>query len=443
MGCCCSYTPTNYTQLTSSHNNTHIQHSKVSIPKQICQPQNVEPICEPLKQYNVNIKAERLNNKIYRIFFINIAREILPILEFKFEFKYCSKPWQSSRIFDCESLRLWKQTDEIFTYIRVPSELRDYNMNIRLCLKFTTNIPDYVSQKWMKYSDILIIKVLSSLITSQFHTGSYVKFRPPNSSDFYYGQIEEIMSNNSSNIDNELLNICTIKDHNGKMWNNLPTKILLQLLADDYIDFCIMDRNYADFELVFRSNKLIKDMNESDNILNEKNEFNIYCSLVECGMNIAQNIYKNDNYNVDETEIDAEGRCFAYNVMKMLIDNTNVDYNMKLNCLKDCGAYLHTKQLVTTVKHRININQEQDWGYGCDICRTSVNEYDYMFHCDNIDELRHDFCVLCAYEMIKKHRELTELLYPILLKSSSLNVFCVDILVSFMVGKVNKFNISH
>eukprot|EP01083_Nonionella_stella_P004030 11595_1 len=437
MGCCCSTPPTNYNHLRSVQDNEDTGHGQASPAlvnnRPSYQPQQIQSQPAPLKEYSVNLKAERLNNKIYRIFFVDIAREIIPILKFKFEFQYSDKPWQSSRIFNCDPLRVWKQTDQIFTYIRVPSQLCDYQMNIRLSLQFMRDIRGYLSQQWMQCGEILTVKVLSSLITSQFQVDSYVKFRPPNSEHFYYGKIKSISTDKSTNIDNELLVVCTIKDHNGRVWDNIPRKVLLQILADDYIDLCILDRNYADFELLFRSNQLTTD------------QFNVYCALVECGMNIcmANGEIIVHGERVNQTDISAEGRCVAYNVMNMLLDCDKRDYNLKLNCLKDCGAYLHTKQAMTTVQYRIGIKQTQDWSYGCDICRTSVNEYDYMFHCDNVKELTHDFCVLCAHEMVRKHKQLTQLLYPILLEHNSLNVFCIDILVSFMVGKVNRFKIMY
>eukprot|EP01084_Bolivina_argentea_P075551 136950_1 len=360
-------------------------------------------------EYSINIKAQPLNNQIYRIYFIDMDDKLLPYLQFKFEYKYFNQPlWHDIRPFDYRSCRISQPNGDIFTYIRIPNKLYNYTLHIRLSLIIFANAFGFVSNQWMKYSDILTIKVLSSLYyTPSFTIPSLVKFHNEN-----------------------IIDICSNTYHS----KHIPYSILLQLLADDVIDFCIMDRNYADFEILFRSNIFSNDSNNT--------YFNIYCSLIDCGIYFASEYFEEyeDDYN-GEIAINGQGRCFAFNVMCMLFGDIIIknDYNLKLNCFNDCGANLYTKNINTVNKYRINKYLGQEWIFGCDMCQSLVNEFDFMFHCDNNDQLKHNFCILCVFEITQKYQYFKHLLKPLLLNNKLLNNVCIDVLISFVVGKVIKF----
>ena len=385
-------------------------------------------------EYIVNMRAQRVNDNIYRLFFKDIDTELLPYTEFKFEYKLPeNKSWQNIRSFDCKACQIYEPTEEIFTYIRIPNKLNDYSLDIRLSLRIFTNAFGFVSNKWMKYSETLTINIPSSLSPSNnLQTGSMVIFKPNHNYQYQYGIIDFISSENP--------NICNIRDleQENKIWTNISSKSLVLSPIEDCVDFCVKDRNYADFRFLFRSNKL------------KSSHFDIYSVLVQYGMNCAlEYVEQNEEEDYDgEIAINSYGRSFAYNVMRMLGDDdgntNNYDYNLKMNCLNDCGSFLKTKTISTINKYRINNGLPNELGFVCDNCQCEVNEFDFMFHCDNKQVgLRHNYCILCIHEMNLKYEYFTELLKPLLLNNKLLNETCIDVLIQCMVGKSIKFEYNH
>ena len=72
--------------------------------------------------------------------------------------------------------------------------------------------------------------------------------------------------------------------------------------------------------------------------------------------------------------------------------------------------------------------------YGCDICHCRVDIFDWLFHCNAGLKEKHDFCLKCINLIITQHSELQVLLLDIL--KDSINDDCVEIIVTFVVGKV-------
>ena len=125
-------------------------------------------------------------------------------------------------------------------------------------------------------------------------------------------------------------------------------------------------------------------------------------------------------------------------------------YNHRVCCIFDGKEMLYEKQwaydIEATRKDYINgrdpgtDNVQESWdphrGYSCDICRVELSYFEYMWHCTNTEH-KHDFCLTCIHSMVEQYTEMQEFLMEIL--EGVVNKDCVEQIVVFCVGKINKF----
>ena len=79
--------------------------------------------------------------------------------------------------------------------------------------------------------------------------------------------------------------------------------------------------------------------------------------------------------------------------------------------------------------------------YHCDLCRMEIHQFENSFHCQcNVEEgAEHDFCVSCTHSIYAQHNEMKPFLAKILM--AELNDNCIEEIVAFCIGKVNRYNI--
>ena len=156
--------------------------------------------------------------------------------------------------------------------------------------------------------------------------------------------------------------------------------------------------------------------------------------------------YFNNMYEVEDQNWNFRyiGNLIATFIVNMLYEK---EYNYRIMCIFEDANYLFVEQLWTydisltykqiqKGKDTVDLQDFEGTGYTCDICRCEISRYDYMFHCKSDIDI-HDYCISCVDAIILQYNQMKKFIDNCL--NEQLNDDCIDQIVTFCVGKVNKF----
>ena len=198
----------------------------------------------------------------------------------------------------------------------------------------------------------------------------------------------------------------------------------------------ITNRTKAEFDLILRS--------KHNEITNDKDIdlLEIYCILCD---------YLRDFYWLECNDSEEEMHHFGFMASEISMEIYGFlfekQYNYRIGCMLGNDGILfyekqwryHVLRTLKNLRNGVKMNKVQNardaFGYTCDICRSEISWYEIMYHCTCTHQ--HDFCVTCIHSMLQQYEEMKQLISKIM--RNVIDDDCIGEIVSFCVGKVNKF----
>lgn len=455
-------------------NNTIAQNMKLQYDK------------ENKKRRTPRIKVTKAVNGIFKVRLLNeFLRDKRNRIEFQFDYKYLNAD-KEEWITNTFTSQLIEQNG--YFAVRMPLNLKGYYIKCRLrarlmlnktlvdkqkYLKYKQGLVDdakiketeekkienteIIDSKWFDYSKEYKVSIPSSMIGTEFEVGDIVKYRPEDDYVVSYNsaQLMEKLENGyvkikeikSADIPGLKINPDPFILHQSRI--SLPDNIKSRNLLD------FTNLNYdIDKTLLLKLKDDIHDKDDTDD-----HRMKVYKELVSIYRDygnfwklLTWETKKRLDFYVFDIKPISIGRFIALNVMNYLFECN--EYEWKFNsCILDhkhgpltCNECLRSYFIKRNIedkgcadKERERDSSTMDGRYQiCDVCSITVDQFEYIYHCSTKMEDRHDICLNCMYSMIKQSNELNNLLIDILM--DNVNNDCIDVIVSFVVGKVVKIS---
>ena len=293
--------------------------------------------------------------------------------------------------------------------LRIPMISSDYKLNIQCSLFLSGDSDEFITHKFMDYSDAVTITVDLDYNYS-FKIHDEIGFiMDDNQHKMFIPAIITDIHKNPCNPDNELLYTYDIITNDGDYIeiNNIDPSSLITRFSPvkNYINLSPL-RSEAFIHLVCNVD-LNKDTQGTSNAL-----FNAsYKWLIEL-----------HHGSITSKEVFEYSGVFIKGVMCMLFpEKSKNKYMCPINCDHELILNQNHKQLIQT--------NDFDGKFGCDICQHWLSELEYMFRCKH-----HNICVLCIYEHYRHYEPYKEILKEILCDTGMLNKDALQILLSYLIG---------
>eukprot|EP01084_Bolivina_argentea_P279657 478114_1 len=110
-----------------------------------------------------------------------------------------------------------------------------------------------------------------------------------------------------------------------------------------------------------------------------------------------------------------------------------IEYEYNIDCMMGKS---HGKLKYENVQ-KYYLGQNEWINANCDCCGYSLNEWNYAYFCNGINEIciRHQICIDCISTVIDIWENLEPLLFELL--KNQLNNDCIEAIVDYVVGRVN------
>jgi hypothetical protein len=451
-------------------------------------------IIKPNKHYTLNLKSELVSQNLYRITLLglNIMRLVDDLAFSLIIRKSTDDPdiqmHNNNNTNKIKSfLRGNRETEEVYFFLRAGTELYSYSLEMKIAVKFLdytqiidneedengNNIELYQIDEWMKFSDPIALEIPSFLITFEHQPGQVIKFRKSGFADQWYpGTIVQRLAYNDSYLiscQNENEN----ENENDNENNCIEIEIAAYLINTTYVSHYLniesdRIRKSAYLHLIYRSNNLIMHNINNNNHNQENNDNNMHMSSFSFSENYLFEMYSvlfaiGEQFLMcsaasSHLELQSATEYVTSQILNMLTSSSSSspvskfvepDYEYRINCLiTNCDCKLEMRSLML---HKMLLSKDpeiafnstfsiQDISFACDICKVYIHEFDLIYYCSghNSDGISHDICIECVYELVRKHQQVKQLIEPLLV--THLNVHCIQILVQFIVGTVQRLD---
>eukprot|EP01084_Bolivina_argentea_P039457 72918_1 len=370
---------------------------------------------EQKKQSKTKLNIEESINGITKFqilndFLVNNTKK----LQFQFKHHISTNSKWKSVYFTCNKI-----TKRGHFWIRMRMFLYSYQIKCKIRAKYADN----TDTKWFDWSKQYIINIPSSLVNNKCKVGEYIKYRPKH--EFYAngrGKIVQIL-------DDDYLKIKTIENKENIVHTSQlsTTRISYNYLIEIIDNKCkwIVDQRF-----ILQNNDL--------DVLN----LYILLSDIYCGYAakyVCYNVFTtlNGPYNDVGKYVSGNVIGFLYSLKYIWKIGCRLNHEhglLKLYSLMNHFTCTNIESSILGVNNGVKADSTTEW---CDICHVSSNIFLSTFHCDAEIVEAHDYCMKCVNGMITQHNQLIELLEEILIKDD-VNHNCIEIIVTFVVGKVVK-----
>ena len=439
---------------------------------------------ENKKRRTPRIKVTKAINGIFKVKLLNeFLRNKKLDIEFQFDYKLLSDDKTNSQKQEWKSSNFTSsliQGNGLFC-VRMPLNLKGYFIKCRLRARLiddpreinrfdhvleNNNDDDETESKWFDFSKEYKVSIPSSMIGTEFDVGDIVRYRPED---------DYVVSYNSAQILEKLPNgyvkLKEIKSANIQYLKVREDEFILHqsrvslpdnILSRNTLDFTNLDLN-IDKTLLLK----IGDENiENDEKMKVYNElFNVYTNYGKLWKLLQWKQKKRLDFFTFDIKSASIGRFIALEVMNYLYECNEFEWKINSCILDDTHGALKCNECLRAYFIKRNIEEgaiktekkrgsDMDGRYQiCDVCSVTVDQFEYIYHCSAKMEDRHDICLNCIYSMIKQNNQLNGLLIDILTGNGdenrdeddgkyhygyNVNKDCIDVIVSFVVGKVVK-----
>ena len=371
-------------------------------------------------------------------------------------------------------------------YVKSSEEIEDYTLQLKIRSKLRSRLQPKSEDRWSPFCDTLSIQIKSSLIAHKYSVGQYVEFRDEKEYYSRSGRIIEVFSDNkvrirpypkflSHNKDNddddsdadmedddaeflEFIENHTNNNNNNDNDNVNDNDVVIDMVGAlaNYFN----DDNQKSKDIDLPCSRLYGDgirLSQVIDISNNENEMDrmlllgdndhlmmetfdaLKCSLFEYAKK-NESVYPDEQY-----EFKYMARFVSKNVCDFIMENKDAckwkigclrestDGNMKLNAVRSDIINARILGLKANIDGMSKYDIDNVVGF-CDICMLEISGFDWRYNCDEHITNRHDVCMQCAYNVVKQHIQLKDLLFPLLEKE--LNNDCIQEIAAFVVGSV-------
>eukprot|EP01083_Nonionella_stella_P075999 206883_1 len=402
---------------------------------------------ENKKRRTPRIKVTKAINGIFKVKLLNeFLRNKQSNLKFQFQFDY--KLIHDTQWNCCHFTSVLLDSSGVFC-VRMPLHLNGYHIKCRLRAHL---ILEEEPIKWFDFSKAYRVSIPSSMIATEFDIGDIVRYKEEDDYVLSWTEAEIV-----STLSNGYLTLKEIRSANTPPQLAIKTEPFILHASRVALTDNVSSRHLLDLSNLSMHMDKILLLKLNDNSATEE-RMNAYKSLVDVYTKYAM-FWKalhseKRNFYVFDVKVVSIAKFVAVNVMQYLyeikdyewkIDNCVInDKDGALKCLECLRAYFIRRNIEEgAVKNEMLRGRDMDGRFQiCDVCSVSVDQFEYIYHCSARMEDRHDICLTCVYSMIKQSGELSELLVSILSKDNSwdVNCDCVQLIVSFVVGKVVKIS---
>eukprot|EP01084_Bolivina_argentea_P260590 440119_1 len=323
--------------------------------------------------------------------------------------------------------------DDGTMYFKMKVFLYNYDFEFRLQTMNVTN------NKWMTSSKIYTVNIPSFLKDENFNIGQRISFRNTNTFSTTDGEIMEILPDNMFKIkylkyDSKKHGPRNFRSSYIETYNNIHLSRMYHKSTHMQYEIDLINTDSMDKNLLIQS--------ENEHKINcfkaLKNSLKKLCKI-ECDM----------TYGKERAIINWKGmnRFISKNIYDFLY---NSDYKYSIDCIIDSFNdhrmnMINLRQSDIRTKYELlkmnigniisSVYQHENVWYGCDFCRCSIKEWDFVFQCTPNSYLnRHDYCVHCINSIITLNGELSNLLNELLVHQ--LISDCVKVIVDYVIGGV-------
>ena len=419
------------------------------------------------------LKVRNVQNGIIEMEILNIESFIdqedvtNEFYEFDLMHKRGDNEWQSLHSEVADELFF-----EIF-YIKSTEEIKEYTLQLKIRSKLQSKSED----QWSPFCDTMSIQIKSSLLAHQYSVGQNVDFREEK--EFYSrsGRIIQVFPDNKvrvrpwpkclsekqndSDDDAEFANLLHFLDVYGHV-NNVNANGMVDVdIAGALANYFKDDgQKSKDVELHcsrlygFDGIRLMQVVDISDNQQQEMDK-NILLAI-DGNANAVMEMFDALKCSFfgyakkcDDVYPDYQFKYMARFVSKNVCDfimesdvgcrwkigclRESTDGNMKLNAVRSDIINARILGLKANIDGIASYDIDSVVSF-CDICRLEMSEFDWRYNCKLDVTNRHDVCMQCAYNVVKQHIQLKDLLFPLLEKE--LNNDCIQEIAAFVVGSV-------
>ena len=392
-------------------------------------------------EWTICIEPHSVINGLVRLkldnwnYFIRYARNLDSNVIFRLHYRKCieSQEW-TTIVFDHTDIRC---APHIHLNIRVDVNLLDYNMEFKISTKLNAKFIEITGMEqhlrpniWLPPSNTVTMHIPSSMKDMSFERNQWVRFRKTSTDTRHsYGTIEKKVFH--PNTDDYTYHISHYRNHQiYKIKDNKSDKNanIKHLSAHSYVDLT----SITQMEKVL----LIGDRMDADN--------DDVMVLYSCLNGIFYSEYTLKYMQLIENGIHqrSTAKCVALNVIDFLFEKQS---QYKIKCPLDHHVHFDdtlrlTPQREYAVGRALCLKEESYYyEYYCDQCLCVQGNYYWMYRCQWEKDIKyngHDICLNCVYDVIKKCKQLKELLDDMLAKE--LTDDCIQTIVVYTAGNVVK-----
>ena len=312
-------------------------------------------------------------------------------------------------------------------WIKLPLFLFSYSFHFKMGMDFRKYDENEMTQTDTLKSTQYSLTIPSILLDNKdFSIGDDVMYEPKDAAYAKGGKITKFLTN-------DMIEIMTNPEY-----RTIHDPPIVSIPKQSVFSIPICKTYVADLtnsiqacnDLVLRNNR-----NEA--------EFDVFSELHDVLLDIYFESYTKQEINYGQSDAVGIPNFVAVHIYEFLFDKK---YNYRINCVFDDTELFyqrlwpfHIGKTLTNTQNGVNTQNVWDcMGYSCDICRVEVRYFEYMWNCTNPDQY-HGYCLSCTYSMVQQHDEMQDFLEEIL--DGVINRDCIEEIVVFCVGKINKFRI--